>query len=65
MDMFPNTDKNAIEIFDGCCALFCGLGYCFGLHWVPMMFKRGELRDQHGIRGNGCTDCMVRDQPLL
>ena len=60
MKTFPNTDRNTFEIFDGNCALFCGLEYVFGMHWVPMMLKRGGLREQHGIRGDGCTDCLVR-----
>ena len=58
MKMFPSTDEHAREFLNGNCAMICGLSYLF-LDWVPLMFKRGELRAQHSIKGDACTDCLV------
>lgn len=56
MDAFPDTSTPGI--FDANCFIFCLSGY-FGLHWLPIMLKRGKVRGRFGIEGNGCTDCLV------
>lgn len=33
------------------------LGFtCFGLHWVPMMFQRADIRKKYRLQGDFVTD---------
>ncbi|PKY08988.1 PLAC8-domain-containing protein [Aspergillus campestris IBT 28561] len=41
---------------NGDCCIYLLTAY-LGFHWVPLMFKRGELRERFGIQGSGCGDC--------
>lgn len=38
------------------CCVFCAAS-CFGVHWIPMMMQRSDLREKYGIEGNCCGDC--------
>ncbi|KAK4506590.1 hypothetical protein PRZ48_000322 [Zasmidium cellare] len=58
---FPDTDKDHYDnvACNGPCWLFFGAGFCCGLQFIPLMFKRGEVRDRFGIKGDGFADCMA------
>ena len=55
---YPRTEKAELDLMDANWSVFF-LTSLMGLHWVPMMIKRKDFRDQHNIDGNGCTDCLV------
>ncbi|KAJ5555959.1 hypothetical protein N7513_003601 [Penicillium frequentans] len=40
-----------------CCAWHC-LAWLGGWQFILQAIKRGDMRDQYGIRGNGVTDCL-------
>jgi hypothetical protein len=29
------------------------------LHWIIQMKQRGKVRQEYGLKGNGCTDCLM------
>ncbi|KAF3769742.1 hypothetical protein M406DRAFT_320048 [Cryphonectria parasitica EP155] len=37
------------------CLLYCGAG-CFGVHWIPIMMQRSEVRDKYNLDGNSVED---------
>ncbi|PYH83654.1 PLAC8-domain-containing protein [Aspergillus uvarum CBS 121591] len=41
---------------NGDCCLYCLVGYC-GLGFIPLMLKRGKLREKFQLEGSGCGDC--------
>ena len=38
------------------CCIYLLTAY-LGAQWVPLMFKRREIRERFGIKGSGCGDC--------
>ena len=40
------------------CMGWCALSLC-QFQWISQMITRSKLRHQHGIKGNGCTDCLI------
>lgn len=38
--------------------MFTGFS-CFGLHWVPVMFQRAEIRKRFGLQGDFVTDLLT------
>ncbi|KAF2719008.1 PLAC8-domain-containing protein [Polychaeton citri CBS 116435] len=55
---FPRTEKADIEYANGSCCVWYATA-CFGFSWVPQMLRRQEIRQQFGIKGNGCNDCLA------
>ncbi|KJZ71547.1 hypothetical protein HIM_09085 [Hirsutella minnesotensis 3608] len=41
------------------CLIFTGIQCFTGCGWIYGMMKRGEVRDQYGIKGSDCNDCCV------
>ena len=56
LDDFPSEETPGL--FNGACFLMYAAACCH-LHWLPALFKRGDTRSKFGIRGDGCTDCLV------
>lgn len=57
LDQNPNDDTPGM--CNGPCWLMCGAS-CLHLHWLVALFKRGDTRNKFGVKGDGCTDCLVR-----
>ncbi|GKZ16792.1 hypothetical protein AbraIFM66951_005625 [Aspergillus brasiliensis] len=45
------------SMMNGGCCLYLLLSYC-GLNFIPLMTKRGQIREKFGLEGSGCGDCM-------
>ena len=56
LDNFPSEETPGL--CNGPCWLMYGAACCH-LHWLVALFKRGDTRAKFGIRGDGCTDCLV------
>jgi Cys-rich protein (TIGR01571 family) len=57
-EAFPDSDESKLETFNGDCMIAYAAG-CFGLTFLPIMFKRAEIRQRFDIPGDGCTDCLL------
>lgn len=56
LDRYP--DDETPGMCNGSCWLMCGASVV-QLHWLVALFKRGDTRNKFGVRGDGCTDCLV------
>lgn len=39
------------------CLMFAGFS-CIGLHWIPTIFQRADIRKKYGLQGNFVTDLL-------
>ena len=58
MRNFPDDNMENMSSFNSSCLAMCGASV-FHLGWIPLLLKRGEVRQKFGINGSGCMDCLV------
>ncbi|EXJ62726.1 hypothetical protein A1O7_03164 [Cladophialophora yegresii CBS 114405] len=48
-------NMNGYSFINASCLMFTGFS-CFGLHFIPMMFQRADIRKKYNLQGDCVTD---------
>ena len=51
-------DRERYNMTNENCLIMCGAA-CFGVSWLPLLLKRGEVRNRFGIPGEPINDCLL------
>jgi hypothetical protein len=64
LDFYPHNNPAEIQTFDKHCFMFACAGSLY-MEWLPMAFKREEMRARLGIEGDMCQDILVSPDKLV
>ncbi|KAJ8107044.1 hypothetical protein ONZ43_g6861 [Nemania bipapillata] len=54
-----DPSMQSADMLNSDCLLYGAISCFTGCGWIYAMMKRGEIREQYGIKGSGCNDCCV------